>query len=370
MEVFLDFIHQVQPYITEKEKNAVVDYLNSGGWITEFRETQKFEEMIANFVGMKYAIVVSSGTAALYLSLLAAGIGPGDKVLVPNYTMIATPNVVVWTGAEVVLVDVEEDTLCMDIEKASVDASTKAVMYVSINGRSGDMKKVVDFCSRNKLCLIEDACQALGSFHDKKPLGTFGDLGIFSFTPHKIITTGQGGAIVTNEEKLYRSIKKLKDFHREKPATDLHDGIGFNFKFTDLQAALGLEQMKTIDFRISRKREIFRLYDSNLLEIKEIEFPLTNLQYTTPWFIDSLLPSMKVRDRLREYLKGKGIDSRPYYPPISHQKMYSSKYANRDLSVSEDMAVRGLWLPSSIGLSKEKINYICEIVRVFFTDLI
>lgn len=364
----MDFIHQVVPYITENEKKAVTDYLDSEGWITEFKQTQKFGEMIADFVGTKYATVVTSGTAALYLSLLSAGVGPGDKVLVPNYTMIATPNAVVWAGAEPVLVDVEPDTLCMDIDKAPVDAETKALMYVPINGRSGDMRKVVDFCSRNNLLLIEDACQALGSVYKEKYLGTFGDLGTYSFTPHKIITTGQGGAIVTNDEKLYRKIKKLKDFHRTAPGTDQHDGIGFNFKFTDLQAALGIEQVKTINSRITRKKEIYKEYASKLADVDEVKFLPIDLENTTPWFVDPLFPSLEMRDGLSAFLKDSGIGSRPYYPPVNHQAMYSPKHPKGSLPVTEETVVRGLWLPSSMNLKEEEIDYVCETIRRFFAN--
>lgn len=366
----MDFIHQVEPYITENEKRAVADYLDSGGWITEFRQTQKFEEMIAEFVGTRYATVVTSGTAALYLSLLAAGIGPGDKVLVPNYTMIATPNVVVWAGAEPVLVDVEPDTLCMDIDKAPVDAATKALMYVPINGRSGNMQKVVDFCSRNNLLLIEDACQALGSTYKGKYLGTFGDLSTYSFTPHKIITTGQGGVVVTNDEKLHNKIKKLKDFHRTSPGKDQHDGIGFNFKFTDLQAVLGLEQMKAINSRIALKKEIFSRYGSKLAAVEEVTFLSIDLQDMTPWFVDPIVPSMQIRDKLMDYLKKQGIGSRPYYPPVNHQEMYSSKQPKGSLPVSEGIVGRGLWLPSSMSLKNEEIDYVCDTVQSFFTSTI
>jgi len=362
----MKFIHQVIPYINDNDKKAVAEYLDSSGWLTEFRKTQEFEEMIAEFVGTRYATVVTSGTAALYLSLLAAGIGSGDKVLVPNYTMIATPNVVVWAGAEPVLIDVEPDTLCMDIDKAPVDVSTKALMYVSINGRSGDMQKLVDFCSRNNLILIEDACQAFGSKYKGKYLGTFGDLGTYSFTPHKIITTGQGGVVVTNEEKLHIKIKKLKDFHRTSPGTDQHDGIGFNFKFTDLQAVLGIEQMKALPFRIARKKEIFDRYASNLIDVREVKFLPTDLQNITPWFVDLLLPSQGIRDELTVFLKDKGIASRPFYPPINHQEMYSGKHPRGSLVVSEGIVGRGLWLPSSIGIKEDEISYVCESIKDFF----
>lgn len=362
----MDFIHQVIPYITKDDKKAVVDYLDSGGWLTEFRQTEAFESLISQFTKASYATVVTSGTVALYLCLLAADIGPGDKVVVPNYTMIATPNAVRWAAAKPVLADVDPETLCLDIEKVSVDPATKAVMYVPINGRSGDMTKVVDFCFKNNLILIEDACQALGSMWGGKYLGTFGNLGTFSFTPHKIVTTGQGGCVVTDNEQLYTRVKKLKDFHRNSPGVDIHDGMGYNFKFTDLQAVLWVSQMKGISARVTRKKEIFRQYASNLENIGEIQFLPTNLEMTAPWFVDPLLPSEQVRDELSAHLKEKGIGSRPYYPPVNHQEMYSTEQTKGTLNVSERISPRGLWLPSSMSLTEDEISYVCEAIKEFF----
>lgn len=360
----MDFIHQVEPYITENEIKAVTGYLKSGGWLTEFKETQEFGKTIGDFVGMKHSVVVTSGTVALYLALLALGIGKGDKVIVPNYTMIATINAVKWAGAEPLLVDVCPDNLCMDIEDIKLDPACKALIYVSINGRSGDVSEVKNYCSDNKLFLIEDACQSLGSKYDNRYLGTFGDVGVYSFTPHKIITTGQGGAVVTDEDGIHSKIKKLKDFHRTAPATDWHDGIGFNFKFTDLQAVVGIEQMKMIEFRIRRKKEIFSRYLKRLESVREIGFLPTNFKDTTPWFVDIFLSSREVRDNFATYLKEQGVGSRPFYPPISHQEIYSD--TSRKYPVSESAAYKGLWLPSSIGLTDEKIDYICEKIACHF----
>jgi len=361
----MNFIHQVEPYITENEIKSVTEYLSSGGWLTEFKKTEEFEQMLSDFLGAKYSVVLTSGTVALYLSLLAMGLKEGDKVIVPNYTMIATVNAVKWASAEPVLVDVNPTNLCMDIGKIEVDLSCKALIYVSINGRGGNMDEVVRFCKRNNLVLIEDACQSLGSKWNNKYLGTFGNVGIFSFTPHKIVTTGQGGAVVTNDEELYRKIKKLKDFHRTAPATDWHDGLGFNFKFTDLQAVIGIEQMKTIDYRIKKKKEIYQRCREKLNDSKEVNFLPINLDETTPWFVDILLPNGELRDNLITYLKKNNIGSRPFYPPINHQPLYSS-FERGSFPISESMAYRGLWLPSSVGISEYKIDYFCDKIIKFF----
>lgn len=361
----MDFIHQVEPYITDKEINAVSEYMKGGGWLTEFKKTAEFENNISKFLDVRFSSVMTSGTVGLYLALLAAGVGKGDKVIVPNYTMIATINAVKWAQAEPVIVDVTRETLCMDMENIPLDSSCKALIYVSMNGRSGNMDDVALFCKKNDLVLIEDACQSLGSKNSGRYLGTFGDMGVFSFTPHKIITTGQGGAIVTNSDKLHGKIRKLKDFHRTEPATDWHDGIGFNFKFTDLQSVIGIEQLNTIDFRMDRKKEIYRKYIDGLSGIREVELLKIDLDETVPWFVDVLLPSREVRDALAVSLREKGIGSRSFYPPINHQSIYSS-YKKGTFPVSESIAHRGLWLPSSVGLDNEKIDRVCKNIKDYF----
>ncbi len=358
----MKYINQIEPLITENEVKAMTEYLRSDGWLTEFKKTEEFEQMIADFLGVKYAVVVTSGTAALYLSLLALGIGPGDSVIVPDYTMIATPNAVKWTGAEVLLCDVDKDNLCLDLEKdIEVKANTEAMIYVPINGRSGNMNGVIDFCNDNQLCLIEDACQAFGSKWNDKYLGTFGCVGVFSFTPHKIITTGQGGAIVTNSEKIYTRIKKLKDFCRTKPGVDVHTGVGFNFKFTDLQAVIGIEQLRQIDYRIGCKYRLYEKYAEELDNVEFIEMLSTNLAQTVPWFVDILLKDV-YREDFISYLEQNGIGSRQFYPRIHYQQPYSK---HGIILGESDFSFKGLWLPSSINLSMEEIKYICDVIKKF-----
>jgi perosamine synthetase len=368
----MKFINQIEPLITFKEREAVNQYLYSGGWLTEHTKTAEFEQMIADFLGVKYCVVVTSGTAALYLSLLALGIGNGDEVIVPDYTMIATPNAVKWTGAEALLCDVEKDTLCVDIKKMRVSdfrffLQTKAMIYVPINGRSGDMDKVVEFCRNHGLYLIEDACQAFGSKWNDKYLGTFGDVGVFSFTPHKIITTGQGGAVVTDNKEIYDKVKSLKDFCRVKPGVDIHTDIGFNFKFTDLQAVVGIEQMKSIGYLVARKKVIYGWYERNLRGIDFIEMLPTDLEQTVPWFVDILLKEDVDAGDFVSYLKKNKIGARHFYPPIHFQEPYldRSLKGHQFGEITEGISKRGVWLPSSIGLSLEEIRYVCDVIKRF-----
>ena len=355
----MKFINQIEPSIDENEVNHMTEYLQSGAWLTEFKKTSEFEDMIAEYVGSKYCCVVSNGTVSLAIALWAIGVTEGDEVLVPNYTMIATPNVVKLVGAKPVLVDVDFNTLCMDLVEAkkAVTNKTKAIMVVSLNGRSPDMKAYQEFCKKYDLILLEDSAQALGSFQDGKHLGTFGSIGSFSFSSPKIITTGQGGALVTDDEELYNKIKKIKDFGREKCGTDWHDIIGYNFKFTDLQAVIGIEQMKKLNYRVGRKKEIYNLYESELKGVVEF-IPTSN--ETAPWFVDIYVNEP---DNLYKYLKENNIGSRLVYPPINNQKIYRN---DEKYSVSQYYCTSGLWLPSSITITDGEIKYICDIIKKYY----
>jgi len=353
----MSFIHQIEPCIDRNEVGAMTDYLRSGGWLTEYKKTAEFERMIADYVGSKFCCVVSNGTAALAIALWACGIGAGDEVLVPNYTQIATANAVKLVGAEPVLVDIEPHTLCMDLECArkTLTRKTRALILVTLNGRAPDMLAFRWFCRDNKLWHIEDAAQSLGSFQFGHHLGTYGHIGVFSFSSPKIVTTGQGGALVTDNEELYNKIRKLKDWGREKGGIDRHDTLGFNFKFTDLQAIIGIEQMKKLPDRALKKRHIYKVYLSQLGDMLEF-IPTSN--ETTPWFIDVYLDNPQ---GLLEYLHQNGIGSRLVYPPINEQKIYTD---GKDYPVSKRYCHRGLWLPSSIFLTDKHIIRICELIKM------
>lgn len=360
----MNFIHQIEPFLHETDIEAVSNYLRSGGWLTEFQQTAEFEQRLSSFVGAEHTTVVTSGTAALYLTLLALEIGPGDSVIVPDFTMIATPNAVRWVGAEVILCDIDPETLCLDLDKVQLQPNTRAMMYVPINGRSGDMQNVVEFCRRHDLLLIEDACQALGSSQNGKKLGTFGDVGVFSFTPHKIITTGQGGAVVTDDDEIAAKVRKLKDFHRVRAGVDEHDGIGFNFKFTDLQAVIGIEQLKSIDERMRRRREVWETYAARLADLDWLEFPPLSDPDTVPWFADLLLKDVDKQSFIA-HLKEHGIGARTFYPPLHTQMPYTEQTA--DFSVTTEIASRGVWLPSSIQLTADQQEHVIKSIKAFDT---
>lgn len=359
------FIPQIEPWLSSVEPRLMNAYLRSGSWLAEFSETERFERSIADLVGSRYAIATTNGTVALFLSLVALDVGHGDEVIVPDYTMIATPNAVLLAGAKPVFADIEPKSMCLDITKLPITKKTKAIIHVSINGRGGNIVKLRKLCNEKGVHLIEDSCQSLTSRVGRKYLGTFGETGCFSLTFHKIITTGNGGVVVTDSRELYDKIRGLKNFGRlDGGGADHHETIGYNFKFSDLQAIIGRAQLINISERVKRKKALYTLYQRLLGDIPEIEFLPIDLRETTPLFVDILVPA-DVRSDLMAHLKVRNIGTRAFYPSITSQPAYRG-YSKKSFPVSRGLSQRGLWLPSSVTLKKSDVQYICRSIKEFF----
>ena len=361
----MDFINQMEPSFDHHEREALNEYMLGGGWGTEFKKTRAFEDMIKEYTGAKYCWITANGTVSLSAALMAVGVGVGDEVICPDYTMVATPNSAELIGAKAVFADIERESLCMDFDKMkeAVTEKTKAVMVVSINGRyPKKFKEIVEFCKEKGIHLIEDAAQSLGSFCGGKHLGRFGEIGSFSFSAPKIITTGQGGALITDDPELSDRIKRIRDFGRDAGGSDHYLTKGWNFKFSDFQGVIGIEQMKKLPGRVERKKEMGKLYDELLQDIPGVELIKTNYEDTSPWFFDILCEK---REELQAFLKENGIGSRPFYPPLHAEPAYG--YTDLHFPVTEEIAAKGLWLPSSIFLTDDQIRYVCEKVREFYT---
>lgn len=354
-------INQMEPWYDREEIQAVTDYLNNGGWIMEFSKTKELEEMIAGYTGSKYCSLLPNGTLSLWTALAVLGIGRGDEIIMPDFTMVATPNAVLLSGASPVFVDVDRNDLSLNLEltKKAINKNTKAIMLVSINGRCPRVKDFVKLAQDNNIYLIEDAAQSLGNFVGGKHLGSFGIIGSFSFSMPKIITMGQGGALITDDENIYKKIIKFKDFGREKSGSDNYESLGYNLKFTDLQAVFGIEQMKKLPIRLNKKKEMFSLYKKLLSDNKNIEF-LETSEETSPWFIDVIVEK---RDELMAFLKESGIATRAFYPPLHELSFYNVK---KEYPTCALISKKGLWLPSASNLSNEDILYICDKIKSFY----
>ena len=360
----IKFINQMEPWFDNQEQVALNKYMGEGGWVTEFKKTFEFQDLIKKFTGAKHCFVVNNGTISLSLMAMASGIKAGDEVLVPNYTMVATPNSLKMFGAEPKLIDVDPKTLCISLNeiKKNVSINTKAVFLMNANGRyPSDIDEIVSYCKDNNIILLEDSAQALGSYYpDGIHQGRKGIAGSFSFSAPKIISTGQGGAIITDDDNLAYNVSRLKDFGRSGGGNDVHEMIGFNFKFTDIQAVIGIVQMGKLNWRVNRMKEIYLRYKNNLSNLKQVEFFDQDLKNTTPWFIDVKVDK---RDKLMTYLKQNKIGSRVMYPPINKQQAYN---VEGEHIVSNEIGVKGLWLPSSSKLTNEQIDYIIEQIKHFY----
>jgi len=356
-------INQIEPSFDESEKKALIEYMDSDGWLTEHKKTEELEKRISEYTGSKYCVLVCNGTIALTTALLVHDIS--HEVLVPDYTMFASATSVELAGAVPKFVDIERETCCIDLNeiKKQYILDIQAIMLVSINGRyPSNVEEIIEFCHDRNILVIEDAAQSLGSFYKNKHIGRYGDIGCFSFSVPKIITTGSGGCLITDDKEVYEKIKMLKNFGRKKSGIDNHEIIGYNFKFTDIQAVIGIEQMKKLPWRVKRKKEIYKLFMDHLSCVDDIEWINTNLKETTPWMIDILIEN---RDKLSEYLRKKEIGTRPFHPAIHTQNPYYFKYG-RKYPISSYISEHGLWLPSSTILTDENIEYICDTITKYY----
>jgi len=371
MNLKMDKIFQFEPNLGEEEKAELVSVIDSG-WYTEASKTREFERMFASFVGRKYAVATTSGTAALCIAAQGIGLKNNDEVIVPDLTFVASPNSIILAGAKVGLVDVDKKDLCLDLEKTKklVSKKTKAIMPVDFNGRAPDLVELKEFAEKSGIAIIEDSCHGIGSFHAGKHTGCYSNVGIFSFSTPKIITTGQGGMLVTDDKELYEKFKMIKDFgrdidkkHQMENAFD-HIEMGYNFKFTEFQAAVGIAQMKKLPGRIEHNKNMFKTYRENLSGISDIEFVDIDLKTSVPWFADILLSNEKIRQELIEHLNKFGIGTRKFYPPV--HKLLPYQNIEGDFGVSNEISKRGLWLPSSSFLTDENINRICDTIKNFW----
>jgi len=333
-------------------------------FLSEGKLTKEFENKIKKFLNVKYCVLTSSGSAALYLSLKALNIKKGDQVLVPNITYVATVNAIKLAGATPKIVDVDKKNLSLDIDdlKKKINKKTKIIMPVHVSGRGGNIKKILSIANKHGIKVIEDAAEAFGSKIQKKNLGTFGILGCYSFTPTKILTTGQGGAVVGNRKAIMEKILFLKDQGRTKRCIggdDQHDLDGFNFKFNDVLAAIGLEQFKRIRERIKKIEFINNYYNKKLKFIKKIKF-LKKQNGEIPIWTEIVT---KDRNAIFEYLLKNQIKCRKFWKPISSHKNFKQK---EKFYNSQIVSKKFMWLPSGFHLNKKKLNYICSKIIDFY----
>lgn len=370
------------PNLAGNEWHYIKECLDTN-WVSSVGSyVTKFEQVVAEYTGARYAVAISNGTSALHISLLLAGVKPGDLVVMPNVTFVATANAVKYTGADPVLIDIDPGTWQMDIDLLERFLETAcervpnglrhtktgrlvtAVVPVHVLGNVGDLARLVELADRYHLPIVEDSTEALGTFVNGKHPGTFGLLGCLSFNGNKIITTGGGGMILTNDEALAQRAKHLTTQAKADPFEYFHDEIGYNYRLVNVLAAMGVAQMEQLPGFVSRKKEIAARYRERLGRLDGIGF-----QETLPgvdanqWLFTIRAP--RQRDLLR-YLNGLKIESRPFWVPMNQLPMLRNDVYVTERNVSQSVYENCLSLPCSTGITDEQIEEVCRAVEAFY----
>jgi perosamine synthetase len=355
-----------QPFIGEKEKEYVNECLSSGWISSKGSFVERFECEFASFLGVKHAISVCNGTVALHLALKSVGIGEGDEVIVPSFTYIASVNAISYCGAVPIFCDSELDYWQINPSKIEelITKKTKAILLVHLYGHPCDVEPIRVIAKKHGLVIVEDCAESTGSKYNGEMTGVLGEVSTFSFFGNKTITTGEGGMVATNHDDLAWLARKLKGQGLHENREYWHDVIGYNYRMTNICAALGCAQLESIDEKISRKREIAALYKAELSDLPLGTHKESKLAYHTYWMNSVLLEDWSVRDDLRKHLAMNGIETRPFFWGAHTMPMYSRLGA--ELPITEVLSKSGINLPSYPQLSDEDIVYIAQSIRSFF----
>ena len=358
------FIPISQPSIGARERELVLDAVDSG-WVSSIgKYIDEFETSFARYCGTEFALTVSNGTTGLHLALATLGLGPGDEVIIPDLTFVATANAVAYTGATPVLADVDPDTLCMD--PASVESliteRTKAIMPVHLYGHPADMDALTTIAKAHNVVIIEDAAEAHGAEYKGRRVGGLSQCGVFSFYGNKVVTTGEGGMLTTNDRAFYQRAKRLRDHAMSAERRYFHDERGFNYRMTNLQAALGVAQMERIDDFLKRRAEIMTWYHSAIVSSENVRLNrVKNWARSAFWMVCLEVDGFDEAQRsaFMGGLKQRGIDSRPYFCTMSSMPMYKQ----RMLPVAARKSQIGVNLPSYYDLTKLDVERIGSAVK-------
>ncbi len=359
------------PQITDGDIEVVVEILKSGQ-LSIGKYTLLFEEIVANYVGSKYSVAVSSGTSALHLILKSLNVSSGDILFVPSFTFIASANVGVFEGMEIKFIDIEDETYNMDLNhleyvlKHSDKNKKKFLMAVDVFGHPLDWDNVLKICEKHDVTVIEDSCEALGSSYKGKKCGTFGVAGAFAFYPNKQITTGEGGIIVTDDENIAKLSKALRNQGRGEGSSWLsHTYLGYNYRIDELSAGLGYSQMKRIDNIVEKRNEVADRYRA-LLKDSAIKCPVVK-DYTTTmsWFVYVVTLDEKIdRDSVLNYIISKEVQVRDYFAPVHLQTPYRKLgWKEGDLPVTENISKRTLALPFYTDLEYDSQRIVSEVLK-------
>jgi len=358
------FIPVAAPMLVGNERKYVLDCLKST-WISSNGEyLARFEDAFAKFCGVKHAIACCNGTAALHLALKSLGVGPGDEVIVPALTFIATANAVTYCAARPVFADSDPRTWNLDCTVLpKITSRTKGIIVVHLYGYPADMNPILSLAERHGLFVLEDAAEAHGATYDGRTLGSLGKMGVFSFYGNKIVTTGEGGMVVTDDDSLADQVRLLNNQGMDPARRYWFPVIGYNYRMTNIAAAIGLAQLEKVKWHMKRRQEIATWYQRELRDVKGISW-----QYEVPasrsahWMFSILLDNsiQTSRDEVMNSLREQGIETRPLFYPIHMLPSYHESSGQSSLPVAERIGLRGISLPTWAGLKRQDVSYICE----------
>ena len=353
--------------LSSKAKKNVVECLKSGWISSQGKFVLKFEESLKKFFKMKYCLVTSNCTTALHLSILSLDLKKGDEIICPALSFIAPANMILLSGAKLVLVDIDKDTLTIDPQKLKkrITSRTKAVMVVHQFGHAAHMDEIMSLARKFNLKVIEDNAESIGGKYKNKLLGTFGDVSTLSFFANKIITTGEGGAILTNSKKKYLQMKEMRDHGMNINKKYHHTRIGFNYRMTNMQAAIGCDQINNLKKILKKREKIEKYYYKNLKSIKKINLRKYK-DWCTPvsWLVTFTFIKKGLRDRFINFLKKNQIDGRQMINPINDANHIKNKIKEKFM-ISRKVSYNSAHLPSGINLNKQQINLICDKLKLF-----
>jgi perosamine synthetase len=367
-------------YWDEEDIEMVNEAIRRGMFWAIGPNVERFEEMLSKYNGAKYALVFNSGTSGLHAAMLALGIGPGDEVIVPSFTFIATANASLFVGAKPIFADIEQKTYGLDpkdVEK-KITPKTKAILPIHYGGCPCLIKELAQVAQKHNLLLIEDAAESLGAAFNGKKVGAFGDCAILSFCSNKVITTGEGGAIVTDSEKLYEKLKLVRSHGRAETSNYFSSNeymdyvaLGYNFRMSDITAALGIAQLKKVDRIIDMRRKNAAKLSKKLRKIAGIDVPNPpeTFRHVYQMYTIRVKEGLAKRDALQTHLAKKGIMAKVYFPPVHLTHFYKGVMGyNCELPVTDKLSQEVLTLPMYPSLTEEEIDYIGNEIADFFSS--
>jgi perosamine synthetase len=366
-----DFIPVNEPVIGEREKELVLECLNTGWISSEGPFVSQFEEAFSRRVGRKHGVACSNGTAALDLAVAALRLGPGDEVILPTFTIISCAAAIVRAGATPVVVDADPDTWNIVPEQvaAAITPRTAAIMVVHIYGLPVDMDPILELAERHQLAVIEDAAELIGGTYKGRPCGSFGHISTFSFYPNKHITTGEGGMVVTDDPALAERCRSLRNLCFQPNQRFVHEELGWNYRMTNLQAALGLGQLERLDWSLQKKRKIGTQYNQALQKVQGIKLPIDNTHYADNLYwiygIVITMPAVSASP-IMQALKQQDIGTRPFFFPIHQQPVFNESDWCKGICLpnSEALAHQGFYLPSGLSLKQGQIDSISKALQI------